>query len=112
MFKDISSLSSPILILNKNSVITSMISTFENSINLNTIIINGFDTRNLKSVSRLFYNTRINSIVLNDFNTSKIEDMSYIFDYTTKESLDLSFFGTKNVRNMSHMFYKSAELSS
>ena len=59
MFEDISSLSSAIFISNKNTAITSMISTFENCINLNTITINGFDTRNLKSVSRLFYNTRI-----------------------------------------------------
>jgi len=54
MFKDIGSLSSISLTSTKDAKITSMISTFENCYNLETINLNGFNTEEIKSMSKLF----------------------------------------------------------
>ena len=107
MFKDVTTLNSALLISNKNAEITSMKSTFENCVVLSSVTISGFNTKNIKSVSRLFSNTNIAILSLSDFSTSKIEDFSYMFSGIPKETLDLSKFDTSNAKNMSHMFYKS-----
>ena len=59
MFKEVNDLLSVEMISEKNCKIKSMISLFENSINLKEIIVKGFDTKEVKSMKKLFYNTSI-----------------------------------------------------
>ena len=47
---------------NKNCYITSMISTFENCINLNFFLLNGMNTNKVLSAKKLFYGTNIDII--------------------------------------------------
>ena len=80
MFQDISSLISVEFISNKNAVITSMISSFENSENLESFSIKGFNTDTVKSMHKLFYNDqKISNINLENFVINNVEDISYMF---------------------------------
>ncbi len=64
MFKDVSLITSVEMTTNKNIKITSMISTFENCENLNDFSIQGFNTEEIKSLSKLFYNSNILLILI------------------------------------------------
>ena len=68
MFKNIYSLISVEIISKKTSKITSMISSFENCVNLESFnITDGFDISQIKSISKLFYNTSLNVFNIDNF---------------------------------------------
>ena len=80
MFKNITSLISAELYSRKNIKIKSMIGSFEQCINLNKFINDGFDTSQVTSMHNLFYNTQklstdinkkvnIDNSILNRFKT-------------------------------------------
>ena len=112
MFKDISELISVEMTINDNKEIKikSMISTFENCENLDTFTMEGFNINEMKSMSKLFYNTQISTINMPFSNFENIEDISYMFASTNVINLDLSNLKTTNVKNMSHLFYNSYSL--
>ena len=78
MFKNVKSLISIEMNSTSNASIISMISTFENCINLEDIQVNGFLTNEIKSINKIFYNTRLYIFDISWLNTTNIEDMSYI----------------------------------
>ena len=105
MFKDIKDIYSVEMNSEKQCELNSMISTFENSEKLTKFKINGFDTRQLSSIHKLFYNCKsITDIDITDLNTINIKDMSYMFAFTKISKIDLSLMDTSNVEEMSHMF--------
>ena len=61
MFKDISTLISVEMVSLNNTEIISMISTFENCENLESFSIFGFSSNRIKSMKKLFYNTKLNN---------------------------------------------------
>jgi hypothetical protein len=106
MFKDVDALTSAKFVSNTNVKITSMESLFENCISLEKFEIDGFDTSEVKSLKKLFYNCIIYSSLdfLDKISTKQITDMSYMFSASdvvlfSPENLDLS-----SVTDMSHMF--------
>ena len=82
MFKNIESIETIKMSSNTNDKILSIKSAFENCINLMNISINGFNIEQIKSTSKLFYNTGIKDFKLNIFKKNNIEDMSYMFAST------------------------------
>ena len=104
MFKEVNDLLSVEMISEKNCKIKSMISLFENSINLKEIKIKGFNTKEVKSLQKLFYNTSISEIDISDINTENVLNMSYMFSYTNIEKINIFKFNTNNVVDMSYMF--------
>ena len=91
---------------NSTVKILSMKGVFEGCSNLNNIILNGnFDTSELRSMSKLFYNSGIQYIDFNGFDTKYVEDMSYMFSSPNiSEFMFLNQLNTKNVKNISRMF--------
>ena len=77
--------------------------------------LSGFDTSNVTSMYRMFYNnTALTSVLLSDnFNTEKVTDMRQMF-YGCKNlvSLDISNLSTDEVRNMNQMFFNCYRLTS
>ena len=59
MYQDIPELKSVYMNTTKKGKITSMKSTFENCINIKSLIIDGFNTKKIESMNRLFYGTNI-----------------------------------------------------
>jgi surface protein len=112
MFKNVQDLISVKMVSNYNCQILSMISTFENCKRFNFISISGFDLEQLKSMSKLFYNSTLNSFSFLDFNTSNLEDISYMFANTSIKSISLNDFNTEKVTNMSHLFAECIYLKS
>ena len=110
MFKDIETLQEVDMYSNTSDKIVSMISSFENCINLKKVSINGFNMGQLKSTSKLFYNTGIQNLKINNFRTNNIEDMSYMFANTNILELNLTNFYTGKVKNMSGLFKNNANL--
>jgi surface protein len=108
MFKNIDSVQSIELKNSSNSTIKiiSMKSTFEGCKNLESVLFTeSFDTSDLKSTSKLFYNSGIKELNLNKFDTKNVEDMSYMFSHCESlTSLNLDNFSTQNVINMSYIF--------
>jgi len=108
MFKNIDSIQSIELKNSSNSTIKilSMKSTFEGCKNLEKVLFTeSFDTSDLKSTSKLFYNSGIKELNMNKFDTNNVEDMSYMFSHCESlTSLNLSNFSTQNAINMSYMF--------
>ena len=82
MFKDVTDLTSVIMLSNDNLGISSMKSAFENCASLDTLTINGFNSNNLKSMNKFLYKTNPSILNLNSFSTSKVEDMSFMFSET------------------------------
>ena len=105
MFKNIDSLISIEMISEKFAKINTMVSSFENCINLETFNIRGFNTSEVKSFSKLFFNTSLTNINLENFDTNNTEDFSYMFAFSKIEKINISKFNTKKAKNMSHMFY-------
>ena len=112
MFKNLNNLLSVNMISDKNVKITSMISSFENCNSLETLIIKGFDTTNVKSMHKFLYESYGEKIDFTkiEIDTKNVEDMSYMLSNTRIENLDLKNINTENVYNMSHMFYRSFSL--
>ena len=108
MFKNIDSVQSIEFKNSSNSKvkILSMKSTFEGCKNLDRILFTeSFDTSELKSTSKLFYNSGIKEINFSKFDTKNVEDMSYMFSHCESlTSLNLDYFSTQNALNMSYMF--------
>ena len=77
MFKDVPNLINVEMMSDKDMSITSMISSFENCINLKSFKIEGFLGNSLKSTKKLFYNSHINNINLTNFEINNVEDISY-----------------------------------
>jgi hypothetical protein len=91
MFKDVQSLNYVEMKSNKNAIIESLISSFENCQNLNSFSISGFNTSNIISTQKLFKNTNISKVDLSQLNMEKIEDMSFMFsNCISLTSLDLN----------------------
>jgi hypothetical protein len=69
------------IISDKDLEIYSMISAFENCENLEKIESKGVLTNNVKSLNKLFYNTKIENFNFTEINinTNNVEDMSYMF---------------------------------
>ena len=81
----------------KNIKILSLMSLFENCINLNSFSISGFNFTNISLTKKLFYNTNLTNIDISIFNNFKIEDMSYMFsNCASLISLDLSKLKLQN----------------
>jgi surface protein len=112
MFKDVKDLISVEMNSDKNCKITSMISTFENCENLNKFSITGFDTRNLKSMKKFFYNSNINTFNFTSLNTDNLEDISYMFAKTNFINFSFNGLKTNSVTNMSHLFEECSSLQS
>ena len=112
MFQNIQNLISVEMISEKNAGIKSMRGTFEYCVDIEKIKMIGFDTSQVKSMSRLFYGMdlpdqesfqSIQSFLI-DLDTKNVEDMSYMFALSNFRELNLSSFDTRKVINMSHMF--------
>jgi surface protein len=104
IFKNIESLLSLEMYSTTNDKIISIKSAFEGCLNLENVTIYGFNTEEIKSTSKLFYNSSISNLNISNFKTNNIEDMSYMFSKTNLNYLNLSDFNTNNVINMSNMF--------
>ena len=105
MFKNIYSLISVEMISKNNSKITSMIGSFENCVNLESFKIKeGFDISQIKSISKLFYNTSLNVFNIDNFDINNVEDVSYMFSFSKLEEINLNKLNTKNIKNMSQMY--------
>ena len=109
MFKNIKNLKSVEMYSNSSIKILSMIGTFEKCELLNNFNIKGFDTRNITSLKKLFYNTSLSKLNL-DIDTSMVEDVSYMFADTNLKIISLTPYNLLNVVNMSYMFYLSDSL--
>jgi surface protein len=106
MFKDVINLKSIKMISNNSCEINSMVGTFQNCENLEIIENNGFNTNNIKSMRKCFYNTglfRFNFTTIN-INTSGVLDMAYMFSSIKVEKLNIYNLNANNALNMSHMF--------
>ena len=109
MFKGINSLISVVSIkvyTNSSIKILSMKSVFENCLNLQNISMNSFfDTSELKSMSKLFYNSGINFINIKNFNMENIEDISYMFSLSNLNNIEFfKYFNIINVKNITGIF--------
>ena len=109
MFKDIKniiSIESIIIYYNSSIKILSMKSVFEGCSNLNKISINStFDTSELKSATKLFYNSGISFINITNLNMENIEDISYMFAFSNINNIDfLNDLNIKNIKNISGLF--------
>ena len=83
-----------------------MKSVFEGCTNQKNISINNsFDTSELKSTSKLFYNSGIEIINIVDFDIKNVEDISFMFSSTKLHKIDIiKEMKTNNVKNMSSVF--------
>ena len=92
MFKEIESLISVEMATNSNTKIVAIESAFESCTNFNFFNMTGFDTSQLMSLRKLFYNTDIDSDTLNSFNidTKNIQDFSFLFSGSKLTYIDLS----------------------
>ena len=109
MFKDIKTLKSIELISNHEAKILSMKNTFENCHSLENFYIIGFNTEEITSLNKLFYNTSLNNLTLN-IDTRNVEDLSYIFAMTELEQINLINYNFSKVTNMSYSFYSCSSL--
>ena len=71
---------------------------------LKELDLSHFETSNVRSMSRMFFNCGLTTINLSSFNTANVTDMSYMFDSGNFSSIDLSSFDTSNVESMEGMF--------
>ena len=112
MFKNITNLISVEMNSKKNAKIISMISTFESCSFLEKVDINGFDTSQLLSIKKSFYNSAVSDINLN-IETYNIEDMSFAFAGTNLnfDNLFKLNINKNNVQNISYIFYKCSSLT-
>ena len=110
MFKGVSSLKSVEMISSNNEKIVSMLSTFENCINFESILISGFSANELKTMKKSFYKTNLKSIDLINFNTNNLEDISYMFASTSLEEFEFPNINTENVVDMSYLFCNCTSL--
>ena len=104
MFKEIYNLIAVNMTSDSNAKIISMESTFDNCKTLEKFYISGFDTKNTKSMKKLFLNTQLNKINISSLNTDNVIDMSHMFSFTELTSIDLSNFNFSKVENLSHFF--------
>ena len=110
MFKDLQYLTYIEMKSENDCQILSMISTFENAKSLERFTINGFSTEQIKSMSKLFYNSDLSDYTFNIDNTNNLEDISYMFSGTNIYYFSLDGFNTINVKNMSHIFENCSSL--
>ena len=110
MFKGVKNLKSIIMVNSTSDInILSMVGTFENCELLDTFIIKGFNTKNVKSLHGLFYHTSLSNLKL-DIDLSNVEDASFMFSKTSLEEISLIDLNMNNLKNMSYMFYSSNSL--
>ena len=79
IFKNIETLYQVEMFSNTSDKIVSIISAFEGCQNLLNVTISGFNTEQVKSTHKLFYNSNIINLNLENFSTNNVEDMSYMF---------------------------------
>ena len=91
-----------------------MISVFENCVKLEKIEISGFNTNQVKSIKKIFYNTGLSQFDFSKINiiSTSIEDMSYMFGGLKSENLVISNLKTDNAVDISHMFENCKSLTS
>ena len=113
MFKNVYTLKSVEMISDKNLEIYSMISAFENCENLEKVVSKGIISNNVKSMKKLFYNTKIKDFNFTEINisTNNVEDMSYMFSAIKSERINIYNLDTNKVKNMSHMFEDCSDLT-
>ena len=104
MFKGVKDLISVEMKSENKCQILSMISTFEDCINLNTFNITGFVADNLKSMKKLFYKSSINDYYFSQFNTINLKDISYMFASSPITYFSFDDFNLNQVTDMSHLF--------
>ena len=112
MFKNIKDLISIEMKSEKDCLITSMISTFENCNQLMEFKIDGFNVEQVKSTNKMFYNTSLSIFNFSSFNTKNLEDMSYMFAYSSIKKFSLNIFNTIKVTNMSNLFKNCTYMTS
>ena len=107
IFKDVPNLISIKIDSTSNVKILSIKRAFENCENLENITFKGFNTSEITSMHKLFYNNPyLNKIDLDDtFSTKNVQDMSYMFAKTHISELNTKNFITTKTKNMSNMFY-------
>lgn len=105
----------------------------QNNLKLLSVDVSGFDTSNIKDMSKMFYNTAaIKELDLSSFDTSNVTTMAMMFGHVqtgeyygtqwwdgsselacySLESLDVSSFDTARVKNMTGMFAGCVSLKS
>jgi hypothetical protein len=106
IFKDVKNLISFEMTSNESIDISSMISSFENCENLEKIENNGFNTSQVKSMKRLFYNTKMSYFDFTQMNisTHNVEDMSFMFAGIKANNIQIYNLDMSNNINISHMF--------
>ena len=94
MFKGVTNLITIQMKSKKQAKIFSLISTFEDCKSLNTITISGFNTSEVTSMKKLFYNSHLSNLNLN-ITTNSLQDISYMFAGTNLDRInfkELIFF--------------------
>ena len=104
-FKDTSLVSVPDINKIDTSKMESMVGTFENCQQLNSLKLN-FDSKNLKNVSHLFSGCiNLHNLEIQMKNTENIEDMSYMFHKASMKYIKgICNFKTPKVKKMDCMF--------
>ena len=112
MFKDIIYINKIEIISINNSKIFSIISTFENCINLKEFNISGFDYTNLKSMKKLFYNAGISqNISFSSYDFINLQDISYMFAYIPIKEFEFNEINTEKIIDMPHLFEECLSLT-
>ena len=111
MFKDLSLLTSVEMISSNHTKILSMISTFENCNNLEYFSISVFSGNEIKSMKKLFYNSKLQKFNFNNFTTNNLEDVSYMFSSTSFNILEFPKINTENIIDMSYLFTNCSSIN-
>ena len=82
---------------------------FAEAVNLPTLDLSSFDTRNVEDMGYMFFGSvKLNNLNFSNFNTSKVKTMEAMFRHCEGlTNLNLSSFDTRNVTNMKDMFYST-----
>ena len=72
-----------------------------------------FDTRNIYSMGKMFYNCySLNRVNVSIFNTENVEDMNNMFyNCSSLKEINLSNFASNNLRNVNNLFEGCSSLS-
>lgn len=92
--------------------LTTMYYMFAGCDGLTELDLSSWDTSNVKSMQRTFYDCGYLSNLNVNFNTSSVTTMQYVFSMLPRlTSIDLSGWDTSKVWDMRYMFYESSKLN-
>ena len=78
---------------------------FENCTFLEKFEIDGFDSSQVKSMSKLFYNTKnLKQVNISTLETSSLEDMDYMFAYSNLPEINLIQFDLDKILKAKDIF--------